>query len=158
MARFRKEGGRKVGAISTASLPDIVFMLLFFFMTTTTMKEVSLKVNLKMPEATELTKLEKKSLVKYIYIGQPKRELQKAFGTEPRIQLDDAFANGPGDVQEYISRERAAMREDLQGYMVVSLKIDKETKMGIVTDVKQALRNAYALKINYTAVQRTNSY
>ena len=158
MAKFRKDGGRKLSAISTASLPDIVFMLLFFFMTTTTMKEVALKVHITFPQATELTKLEKKSLVKYIYIGPPTRELKKAFGTEPRIQLDDAFANSANDVQEYITRTRAAMREDLQGYMVVALKIDKETQMGIVTDVKQALRNAYALKINYTAIQRANHY
>jgi biopolymer transport protein ExbD len=158
MAKFRKEGGRSMTAISTASLPDIVFMLLFFFMTATSMKEVSLKVHIGFPQANELTKLEKKSLVKYIYIGPPTKQLQKAFGTEPRIQLDDAFANGPNDVQEYITRTRASMNENVQDQMVVSLKIDKETKMGIVTDVKQALRNAYALKISYTATQIVNNY
>jgi len=158
MAKIRKNVDRKVTTINTASLPDIVFILLFFFMTTTAFRAVSMKVDVSLPEAAELTKLEKKSLVKYIYIGQPEKELQKAFGTGPRIQLDDAFANSPGDVREHISRERAAMREDLRGNMVVSLKIDKETEMGIVDDVKQALRNAYALKINYTAIQRTNNY
>ncbi|HOI26960.1 MAG: biopolymer transporter ExbD [Paludibacteraceae bacterium] len=158
MAKFRKGGGKKLNAISTASLPDIVFMLLFFFMTTTTMKEVTLKVNQKMPEATELTKMEKKSLVKFIYIGKPKKEFQKAMGTGSRIQLDDAFANDPFEVEQYISRERASMKEEDQGQMIVSLKIDKDTKMGIVTDVKQALRNAYALKISYTATQRVNKY
>jgi len=158
MAKFRKNEGRKMTKISTSSLPDIVFMLLFFFMTVTTMREVTLKVYLKVPQATELTKLEKKSLARYIYIGQPKTEFRKMLGTEPRIQLDDAFANNPTDVQEYITRTRAAMREDMQGFMVVSLKVDHETKMGIVTDVKQALRNAYALRINYTATQRINHY
>ena len=158
MAKFRKGNSRKMTTISTASLPDIVFILLFFFMTTTTFKGVSMKVDISLPQAAELTKLEKKSLVKYIYIGQPKKELQKSLGTETHIQLDDAFANSASDVQEHISRERAAMREDLRGQMVVSLKIDKETKMGIVDDVKQALRNAYALKINYTAIQTTNNY
>jgi biopolymer transport protein ExbD len=156
MAKFRKEGGKKVPAISTASLPDIVFMLLFFFMTTTSMKETPLQVTVKYASATELVKLEQKSLVKYIYIGQPTQQLQKALGTEPRIQLNDAFAKGTLDVEEYITRERTSMREDMQGHMIVSLKIDKDTKMGIVTDVKQALRNAYALKINYTAVNREN--
>jgi len=158
MAKFRKGGGRKLGAISTASLPDIVFMLLFFFMTTTTMKEVTLKVDQKMPEATELTKMEKKSLVKYLYIGTPKKEFKKAFGTGSRIQLDDAFANDPSEVEEYISRQRSTMKEADQGQMIVSLKIDKDTKMGIITDVKQALRNAYALKISYTATQKVNNY
>ena len=144
--------------ISTSSLPDIVFMLLFFFMTATTMKEVALKVHIEFPRATELTKLEKKSLVKYIYIGPPTRELQKSFGTEPRIQLDDAFANNATDVEEYITRTRASMRENMQDQMVVALKIDQHTQMGIVTDVKQALRNAYALKISYAAQQRVNEH
>jgi len=158
MGKFKKDGGRKMTKISTASLPDIVFMLLFFFMTATTMKEVSLKVRITFPQATELTKLDKQSLVKYIYIGPPTADLQKAFGTEPRIQLDDAFANSPNDVQEYITRVRASMRENMQEQMVVALKIDEHTQMGVVTDVKQALRNAYALKISYAAKQRINEH
>lgn len=158
MAKFRKDGGKKLPAVSTASLPDIIFMLLFFFMTTTSMKEVTLMVDQKVPQATELQKLEKKSLVKYIYIGTPKKEYKKAFGVESRIQLDDAFARNPEEVQSYIATKRAAMKEDDQAFMIVSLKVDKDTKMGIVTDVKQALRNAYALKINYTATQRANNY
>lgn len=153
MAKFRKEGGRKMQAISTASLPDIVFMLLFFFMTTTSMKETTYKVNIGLPTATQLVKLEKKSLVKYVYIGSPKREFVKAFGTESRVQLDEAFANDPKkDVQDYIVKERSAMKESDQGFMVVAMKVDKDTKMGIVTDVKQALRRANALKLNYTAL------
>ncbi|MBP5422886.1 MAG: biopolymer transporter ExbD [Paludibacteraceae bacterium] len=158
MAKFRKDGGKKLPAISTSSLPDIIFMLLFFFMTTTSMKEVTLMVDQKMPEATELQKLEKKSLVKYVYIGTPKKEQQKAYGQESRIQLDDQFANNPNEVEKYIATKRAAMKEEDQPFMIVSLKVDKDTKMGIVTDVKQALRNAYALKINYTAMQRANNY
>lgn len=158
MAKFRKEGGKKLPAISTASLPDIIFMLLFFFMTTTSMKEVTLMVDQKMPQATELSKLEKKSLVRYIYIGTPKKEYKKSFGVESRIQLDDAFANNPNEVQSYIATKRAAMKEEDQKQMIVALKVDQETKMGIVTDVKQALRNAYALKLNYTATQKTNNY
>ncbi|MCQ2210794.1 MAG: biopolymer transporter ExbD [Paludibacteraceae bacterium] len=158
MAKFRKDGGKKLPAISTSSLPDIIFMLLFFFMTTTSMKEVTLRIDQKMPEATELTKLEKKSLVKYVYIGIPKKNEQKNFGVESRIQLDDAFAQSPAEVESYIATKRAAMKEEDQPFMIVSLKVDKDTKMGVVTDVKQALRKAYALKINYTAFQRANNY
>ncbi len=158
MAKFRKEGGKKLPAISTASLPDIIFMLLFFFMTTTTMKENTMLVDVKLPEATELTKLEQKSLAKYIYIGSPKRELQKLNGSEARVQLDDAFAKKTGDVGVYIAKKRDAMPEADQASMIVSLKVDKDTKMGIVTDVKQELRKAYARKIYYTANERSNSY
>ena len=71
MAKFRKEGGKETPAISTASLPDIVFMLLFFFMVSTTMREVLVMVDNGMPEAKEVTKLEKKSLVSNIFIGKP---------------------------------------------------------------------------------------
>ena len=158
MAKFRKEGGKRLPAISTASLPDIIFMLLFFFMTTTTMKENTMLVDLKLPEATELTKLEKKSLAKYIYIGVPKRELQKQNGTEARVQLDDAFAKKPADVGSYIAQKRDAMPENDRPLMIVSLKVDKDTKMGVVTDVKQELRKAYARKIYYTANERANAY
>ncbi len=156
MAKFRKEGGKKLPAISTASLPDIIFMLLFFFMTTTTMKETTMMVDLKLPEATELQKLEKKSLAKYIYIGVPMKELQKNNGTEARIQLDDQFAKKVEEVGEYISIKRDAMNENDKNKMIVSLKVDKDTQMGIVTDVKQTLRKAYALKIYYTANERAN--
>jgi biopolymer transport protein ExbD len=149
MAKFRKSGKKGVAAINTASLPDIVFMLLFFFMVTTVMRETELKIQLKQPGATEIKKLEKKSLVRYIYIGVPTRNYQGLYGTQPRIQLNDAFARTE-DIQEFISSERDAMNENDQKMMTISLKIDEEVRMGIVTDIKQALRKANALKINYS--------
>lgn len=149
MAKFKKKKKGGAGAINTASLPDIVFMLLFFFMVSTTMKEVELKVLLRMPEATELSKLEKKSLVTYIYVGVPQRQYQGRYGTEPRIQLNDQFAN-VDDIQSYIVQERESMRESDRPSMTVSLKADYDCPMGIITDIKQALRRAQALKINYS--------
>ena len=137
-------------SINTASLPDIVFMLLFFFMVTTVMRETNLKVGIIVPEATEIKKLEKKSLVSFIYIGTPHRNLQKTFGSEPRIQLNDAFAT-TDDIRDFITSEREQMNENDQKQMTVSMKIDQNTKMGIVTDVKQELRKASALKINYSS-------
>ncbi len=142
-------------AINTASLPDIIFMLLFFFMSVTSLKEVTYKVRITPPEATELVKLEKKSLVRYIYVGTPTEEYRKAFGSETRIQLDDAFAD-VAQLEDYVVRERSAMSEDEQNLMTISIKADKDTKMGIIADIKQALRRAYALKISYAAVQRTS--
>lgn len=150
MATFRKKGGHKLKAISTASLPDIVFMLLFFFMSTTHMKENTYKVSIGLPSATELTKLEKKSLVRYVYIGEPNAQ-NRMFGTDSRIQLDDEIVSNPENVTSYIASQNAAMKEEERGLMIVSLKADEHTKMGIISDVKQALRKANALKINYTA-------
>jgi len=155
MSRFKRKGKKGIGAINTASLPDIVFMLLFFFMTTTVMKEVDLKVNIRLPSTTEAKKLEKKDLVSFIYIGKPSIHFQKLFGTEPRIQLNDQF-KAVIDIQDFIAQERDAMNESDQAKMSVSLKVDEETKMGVVTDVKQALRRASALKLNYSSIKVDN--
>ncbi len=141
--------------LNTSSLPDIIFMLLFFFMSVTTMKETSYKVRFTVPQATELTKMENKSLVRYIYIGTPTEEFRKQYGAETRIQLNDQFAE-VGEIENYIVNERSAMSESDQGQMTVSIKADKETRMGIIADVKQALRRAYALKISYASTQRTS--
>lgn len=153
MATIRKEEKREAPALSTSSLPDIIFMLLFFFMAVTTMKEVTYKVRVSPPSATELQKLENKSLVRYIYVGKPMQDFAKIYGSESRIQLNDQFADA-SEIESFITRERTAMKEEDQNVMTVSIKADKDTKMGIITDIKQALRRAYALKINYQAGQR----
>lgn len=153
MGKFNKTGKREMPALNTSSLPDLIFTLLFFFMIVTTMREVTMKVAFTLPQGTELEKLEKKSLVTFIYIGEPMKEYRGKMGTESRIQLNDSYAE-VADVQDFIFQERSSMREDEQAMMTVSLKVDQKTKMGIVTDVKNALRKAYALKINYSAKPR----
>lgn len=155
MARIRKDEKREAPALSTSSLPDIIFMLLFFFMAVTTMKEVTFKVSIKPAEATELQKLDNKSLVRYVYVGKPTAEYKKLFGSETRIQLSDAFADVT-ELEDYVVRERSAMKEEDQSLMTISIKADKDTRMGIITDIKQALRRSYALKLSYAAVQRTS--
>jgi len=155
MAVIGKKKKKTLGAISTASLPDIVFMILFFFMVSTTMREVELLIELKgsdLPTATEIKKLEKKSLVSYIYVGKPLQQYQKTYGTEPKIQLNSSFAE-LSDIYEYILAERAERDEAEVPFMTTSLKVHKDTKMGIITDIKQELRKASALKINYSARQ-----
>ncbi len=155
MAQIRRNAKRGMPKLNTSSLPDIIFMLLFFFMSVTTMKETSYKVRFTVPQATELTKMENKSLVRYIYIGTPTEEFRKQYGHETRIQLNDQFAE-VGEIENYIVNERSAMSESDQGQITVSIKADKETRMGIIADVKQALRRAYALKISYASTQRTS--
>jgi biopolymer transport protein ExbD len=150
MSKFRKKGGKELPPISTASLPDIVFMLLFFFMVSTTMREVTYKVEIKLPTATELSKMEKKSLVSYIYVGEPLQQYQKTFGVAPRIQLNDQFAS-VADIKDFVIAEREARDEAERPLMITSLKIDENTKMGIVTDIKQELRKSAALHINYSS-------
>ena len=153
MSKFRKKGGKELPPISTASLPDIVFMLLFFFMVSTTMREVTYKVQIRLPDATELSKLEKKSLVSYIYVGEPLNQYQNTFGKASRIQLNDDFRTVE-DIQDYIIAEREARSEEEQKSMVTSLKVDENTKMGIINEIKIELRKAAALHINYSSRQR----
>ena len=149
MSKFKKKK-KGMPAVNTASLPDIVFMLLFFFMVTTTMREVDLKVDLSKPTATEMQKLERKTLVTYMYVGPPKEKYQGKFGTEARVQLNDAFAQ-LSDIQPWVVVEREKINEAEQNQMTVSIKADKKTKMGLIGDIKLELRKAQALKINYSA-------
>lgn len=153
MGKFNKSGKQEMPELNTSSLPDLIFSILFFFMIVTTMREVTLKVDFTLPSGTEIVKLEKKSLVSYIYIGPPTREYRAKLGTESRIQLNEDFAE-VGAIHEYILQERESMQERDKPFMKVSLKIDEGTQMGIVTDVKMALREAYALAIVYSATKR----
>lgn len=152
MSKFKKKKGGDLPAISTASLPDIVFMLLFFFMTVTVMKDSTLNVENNLPNADQIKKLEKKDRVIYIYAGKPTREYQKQFGTETKIQLNDKFANAT-DVGDYILEERGKKAQELQNVLTTSLKIDKNSNMGIVQDIKLELRKVNALKVNYTTYE-----
>ncbi len=144
----KKEGGTP--AISTASLPDIVFMLLFFFMVATVMRDTDKKVKVFLPYADQVQKLEKKQLVSTIYVGVPTKRYQKKFGKEPVIQLADKFAT-VNDIQAFILNERMARREELRPLMITSIKADADDKMGLITDIKEKLREVNALKINYAA-------
>ena len=148
MSKFKKKKDGGLPPVNTASLPDIVFMLLFFFMVATVMREDTLKIQNALPVANQIEKLDKKNPVSYIYMGKPSANY-KQYGTEARIQLNDKFAEVT-DVAAFIGAERAALREELIPFLTVSLKVDKEANMGIVGDVKQELRKVNALKINYT--------
>lgn len=148
MGKFKKDGKKETPAISTASLPDIVFMLLFFFMVSTTMREVTLMIQNNMPEATQAVKLEKKSLVSSIYVGKPTPQYQGAYGTEPRIQLNDSFATLQ-DIAAFVASEQETRKEEDRNNIINNLKVQEEVTMGIVTDIKQELRKANSLKINY---------
>lgn len=150
MSKFKKKTGGGTPAISTASLPDIVFMLLFFFMVTTVMREVTLMVDNTKPNATEIKKLERKSLVTYVYVGKPKAKFIPLVGKEPKIQLNDAFAS-VDDIQRFVISEKENINEAERPLMTVSIKADQDVKMGIISDIKQELRKADALKINYSS-------
>ena len=151
MSKFGgSRNNKEVPGISSGSLSDIVFMLLFFFMVTTQMREQENKVAVKLPEASEVVKLERKDLSSYINIGPPTRQYQAKYGTDARIQLNDSFKS-TSDIRDFIAAERDAMSEADRPMMTTVIKGDMDVRMGIITDVKQELRRCSALKIMYQA-------
>ncbi len=150
MSKFVKKRGKTIPAVSTASLPDIIFMLLFFFMVVTVLRSASLKVRVNTPSATELTKLERKSLVNYLYIGKPLKQYESLYGTKPRLQLGDKISE-IRDIPLFLEQHRIKVSENLRPGITSSLKIDGNVTMGIVTDVKTELRKSNQLKVNYSA-------
>ncbi|MBU2947692.1 ExbD/TolR family protein [Zobellia uliginosa] len=149
MSKFAKKKDAGLPAVNTASLPDIVFMLLFFFMTVTVMKDSSLKVENTLPNASETKKLEKKDRVIYIYVGKPTSQYKAQFGEEARIQLNDKFSS-PNEVGDYILSERAKKPQEIQNVLTTALKVDRNANMGLIADIKAQLRKVNALKVNYT--------
>lgn len=153
MSKFNKKRSGSQPAVSTASLPDIVFMLLFFFMVVTKLRDTEIMVSVVTPSATELTKLENKSLVNYVLIGRPSVKYQATYGTRPRMQLGDKFAEVE-DIPLFLEQHKATVQEELHNNITTSLKIDGDVTMGIVGDVKTALRKAGQTKVNYSAKPR----
>ena len=143
----------EVPGLNTASLPDLIFTVLFFFMIVTHMQKVAVKVQFRTPQGTELTRLTKKTSVTYIYIGRPSADLRKTFGNGTRIQLNDKFTPA-AEVADYVTAERNRMSPEDQEQMTVSIKADRGTHMGIISAVKQALRQAKAYRINYSATEK----
>ena len=127
----------------------------FFFMVVTVLRDSELMVSVNVPQATELTKLEKKSLVNYIYMGKPVKKFQATYGTKPRIQLGDKFAN-VADIPLFLEKHRSTVPEKQRPGINTSLRVDGDVTMGIVTDVKTELRKAGQLKVNYSAKPRVD--
>ncbi len=152
MSFFRRTR-REVPQLNTAALPDLIFTVLFFFITVTHMRQVTLKVKYRVPEGTELTRLVKKSAVTHIYIGKPTDEMSRVVGGGTRVQVNDKFAD-MAEVTDYVAAERNRMSPEDAQMMSVSVKADRGTEMGIISDVRQALRRAGALRVNYSAVQK----
>jgi len=132
---FTKKRSNVTMGIPTASMSDIIFMLLLFFMVATTLREVDVYVQYKLPEAVAIEKIENKRLVSYIWVGK-----------DGRIQLNDVIVKLE-EIQDIMYKKRVELPN-----VIVSLRIDKDSDMGVVTDIQQALRKADARRINYSAM------
>ncbi|MDR9388285.1 MAG: biopolymer transporter ExbD [Balneolaceae bacterium] len=143
MAHFKKKSANTKQDVPTSAMPDVVFMLLIFFMVTTVLREVELQVQVDYTQAENIEKIEQKRLVSYIYIG-PERLGPTEVG-ESKVQIDDAIV-------EDINAIRTIMYDKLmeQPRLIVSLRVDRDSDFGLITDVTQELRHAGTLRINYS--------
>ncbi|MEM6644293.1 MAG: biopolymer transporter ExbD [Bacteroidota bacterium] len=151
MSKFKKNS-KASQDIPTAALPDIIFMLLFFFMVTTVMREQEILVKQELPKATQLSKIQKKTLVSHLYIGKPSNV--GIYGEEPRIQTNDVFVESD-ELTRFVNEEKDKLTEAERDRITMALNIDSEVKMGIVSDVEQTLRKANARKLLYKSLKRS---
>ena len=139
--------------LNLASLPDLIFTVLFFFMIVTHMRDVDPKVQYEVPQGTELTKEVSKNGQVYIFIGKPVDAQGRVISDETRIQMGDRYVT-VAEIGNEIVKERNRMSEDDRQRLTVSIRADRDTEMGIINDVKQELRKAGALNINYSAEKK----
>ena len=152
MSRFRKKKGKKIGAISTASLPDIVFMLLFFFMVATVMREVDLKLTNELPKASEIKKLKRKSLIMHIYVGSGKFGDLK--NVPNLIQLDDAISEVK-DIGPYLEMRRSKVTaENEKKLLTTSFKADENAQMFFINEIMTELRRYSPFGHQFHTLQR----
>ena len=141
-AHFKKKSAGTKQEIPTASMPDIIFMLLIFFMVTTVLRETELLVNVSIPQAEAVEKIDQKRLIQYVYVG-PER-LDQGLG-DPAVQIDDAIVRELNDVRQVMYRRMLT-----EPRTIVSLRVDRDVETGLLYDVQQELREAEALRINYS--------
>ena len=147
MSKFKKKN-KTSESIPTSALPDIIFMLLFFFMVTTVLRESDILVEQKLPQATQLQKLEKKTLISYLYVGKPKNTAM--YGTEPRVQANDVLI-GKKDIILWVNQEKDKLSEAERDQITISMKADRDVKMGPISDIQFELREADARKLMYAS-------
>ena len=135
--KFKKSRASVKQNIPTASLPDIIFMLLIFFMVTTVLREHDVLVDYTLPSAVALEKIDNKRMLSYIWVGK-----------NEQVQIDDNIV--PVDAIMNIAYKKRVNNPNV----IISLRIDKGSRMGVVSDVQQELRKADALRINYSALRK----
>ena len=152
MSRFKRQRQRTVPGLNLASLPDLIFTVLFFFMIVTHMRNDEVQVRLQVPEGNEVRKLANKSSVVNIYIGRQVNKETGRQGEDWLVQLNGDLVK-PEELPARIEQIRATMSPELAEHLTVSLRADRHTPMGIIQDVKKALQQSYALRINYSATE-----
>ena len=119
--------------IPTASMPDIIFMLLIFFMVTTVLREYS-GLDVELPKAKRIQKLKSKRHTAHIWVSK-----------QGQISIEDKLVRS-SNVRHIMYTKRAAGPR-----LTVSIKADKAARMGLISDIHTELRKADALMLNYSS-------
>ena len=135
-----RRSSHELPGLNLASMPDLIFTVLFFFMIVTHMRDVAKQVRYEVPAGTEVRKMEQKTAVINLYLG------------EGGIQIDNDLVTLQGIVP-YINQVRQGLSPENQERLTISLKADKKTPMGLIADVKRELQKAYAVKVNYSGTE-----
>ena len=154
--RLYRGRNHDIPALNTASLPDLIFSILFFFMLVVHMRKTTVHVKYQVPMATELSRLYNNSNVQYIYIGLPVNNLGQVKGEKMVVQLNDNLTTIP-EIKKYLIQLSAALPPEQRRQLSVSIKADRQADMGTIMDLKQALREANVLNVNFTAVMSKDS-
>ncbi|MEM8848031.1 MAG: biopolymer transporter ExbD, partial [Bacteroidota bacterium] len=118
----------------------------------TTINDTELLVENTLPQAKELSKLDKKDRIIEIYVGKPSVKYASVLGSEPKIQLNNKLSSIK-DVRTYVLSELSKKPEGIRNLVTVSLKIDEKVNVGVVSDIKKELQEVNLLKVNYAAIQ-----
>ena len=148
MRRHFRRPDHSVPELNMASLPDLIFTVLFFFMIVTHMRDVEKKVTYEVPAGTEVEKAAHKSAVVHIYIGKPLDGSSDKY----QLQLNNELTT-VSSIRQFIDAERRRMSPEDQERLTVSIEADRDVPMSMINDVKQALRQSYALNVSYAATE-----
>lgn len=150
MGRFNHGGRRQIPTLNTAALPDLIFTLLFFFMIVTTMRKDPVGIEVELPQAGQVEEFRRVQET-VVYIGRPSVVRQGQNGDTVCIQVEGRLLS-PVQLEASLRRKMESLSVAERAEAVVSLKVDKQTPMGVVADVKEALRKAGALRVRYFVV------
>ncbi|WP_422358796.1 ExbD/TolR family protein [Reichenbachiella sp.] len=140
--------------ISTASMPDIVFLLLFFFMVTATIKVNEEQLNVQTPNAHSITTVDKKFLIKELFVGFPK---DVRLGTSPRISGNNKWVS-LDQIGQWVQEQKSDLGEAYKDQLIVMLKVDEKVDMGLIGDIQMELRKNNARKVLYRTLDKPQNF
>jgi hypothetical protein len=169
MSKFKKEGSGEAPAMNTASLPDIVFMLLFFFMVATTSKETDPTVEFESPTGTktmDLTPYKQRSEIDFLYLGTPRNPNRvKAFKMGFALSLDNVVQATPDGLyptntvgrwkKDKFSQKPARMSAPIET-VITCVKADRNAPSGLIFEIRKQLQDIEALTIAYSVRDKGN--